>query len=95
MPGTSGRSDAPPTKTIIVYRNGDSFYPGRKVVVNPRQVSTFDNFLTSLTGGIEAPFGAVRKLYTPTHGHKVQHLDELKHGSVYVAARNEQFKKLE
>ncbi|XP_070777161.1 doublecortin domain-containing protein 2C [Enoplosus armatus] len=93
MPGTTG--DTPPTKTIIVYRNGDAFFPGRKVVVNPRQVSTFDNLLTYLTRGIEAPFGAVRKLYTPTEGHKVQHLDDLKHGSVYVAAGNEQYKKLD
>ncbi|XP_047467385.1 doublecortin domain-containing protein 2 isoform X2 [Mugil cephalus] len=94
MPSTSGRGDLPQTKTIIVYRNGDAFFPGRKVVVNPRQVPTFDNFLTSLTKGIEAPFGAVRKLYTPRKGNKVQHLDDLKHGSVYVAAGNEHFKKL-
>lgn len=95
MPGTAGAADLPPTKTIIVYRNGDAFFPGRKVVVNPRQVSTFDNLLTYLTRGIEAPFGAVRKLYTPTEGHKVQHMDDLKHGSAYVAGGNEQFKKLE
>lgn len=95
MSRTSGRRDAPPSKTIIVYRNGDAFYPGRKIVVNPRQVSTFDIFLTSLTKGLDAPFGAVRKLYTPFHGHKVQHLDELQHGSVYVAAGSEQFKQLE
>ncbi|XP_044023326.1 doublecortin domain-containing protein 2 isoform X2 [Siniperca chuatsi] len=95
MPGTAGTGDLPPTKTIIVYRNGDGFFPGRKIVVNPRQVSTFENLLTYLTRGIEAPFGAVRKLYTPREGHKVQHLDDLKHGSVYVAAGNEQFKKLD
>uniref|UniRef100_A0A8C4IC98 Si:dkey-25g12.4 n=1 Tax=Dicentrarchus labrax TaxID=13489 RepID=A0A8C4IC98_DICLA len=95
MPATTGRADLPPTKTIIVYRNGDAFFPGRKIVVNPRQVTTFDHFLTSLTRGLEAPFGAVRKLYTPREGHKVHHLDDLKHGSVYVAAGNEQFKKLE
>ncbi|KAK2825997.1 hypothetical protein Q5P01_020211 [Channa striata] len=95
MAAPSGRSAVPPTKTITVYRNGDAFFPGRKIVVNPRQVSTFDSFLTSLTRGIDAPFGAVRKLYTATHGHKVQHLDELRHGSVVVAAGNEQFKKLD
>ncbi|XP_042245333.1 doublecortin domain-containing protein 2 isoform X4 [Thunnus maccoyii] len=95
MPGTLGRGDLPPTKTIIVYRNGDAFFPGRKIVVNPRQVVTFDNFMTSLTRGIEAPFGAVRKLYTPRQGHRVQHLDDLTHGGVYVAAGNEQFKKLD
>ncbi|XP_075964617.1 doublecortin domain-containing protein 2C [Anarhichas minor] len=95
MPGTAGRGDLPPTKTIIVYKNGDAFFPGRKIVVNPRHLSTFDNLLTSLTREIEAPFGAVRRLYTPTEGHKVQNLDDLEHGSVYVAAGNEQFKKLE
>ncbi|GLD67745.1 doublecortin domain-containing protein 2C isoform X1, partial [Lates japonicus] len=82
MPGTAGTSDLPPTKTITVYRNGDAFYPGRKIVVNPRQVSTLDSFLTTLTRAVEAPFGAVRRLYTPVRGHKVQHLDDLKHGSV-------------
>ncbi|KAF7201719.1 doublecortin domain containing 2C [Nothobranchius furzeri] len=86
--------DQPPTKTVTVYRNGDAFYPGRKVVVNPHQVTTFDNFLTNLTKKIEAPFGAVRRLYTPTQGHKVQHLEELKHGHAYVAAGYEAFKTL-
>ncbi|XP_063356287.1 doublecortin domain-containing protein 2 [Pelmatolapia mariae] len=94
MPSTSGRSDLPPTKIIVVYRNGDAYFPGRKVVVNPRHVPYFDNFLTSLTKGIEAPFGAVRRIYTATQGHQVHHLDDLQHGSVYVAAGNEAFKKL-
>uniref|UniRef100_A0A3Q3A3N6 Si:dkey-25g12.4 n=1 Tax=Kryptolebias marmoratus TaxID=37003 RepID=A0A3Q3A3N6_KRYMA len=96
MPGTPGsRTDLPPTKTVTIYRNGDAFWPGRKVVVNPRQVSTFDTFLATLTKRIEAPFGAVRRLYTPTQGRRVRHLDELKHGSAYVAAGNEPFKTLE
>uniref|UniRef100_A0A8D0D1B3 Si:dkey-25g12.4 n=1 Tax=Sander lucioperca TaxID=283035 RepID=A0A8D0D1B3_SANLU len=95
MPGTARRGELPPTRTIIVYKNGDAFFSGRKIVVNPRYLSTFDNFLTFLTRGIEAPFGAVRRLYTPREGRKVQHLDDLKHGSVYVAAGNEQFKKLD
>ncbi|XP_039641199.1 doublecortin domain-containing protein 2 isoform X3 [Perca fluviatilis] len=95
MPGTARRGELPPTRTIIVYKNGDAFFSGRKIVVNPRYLSTFDSFLTFLTRGIEAPFGAVRRLYTPREGHKVQHLDDLKHGSVYVAAGNEKFKKLD
>ncbi|XP_069575154.1 doublecortin domain-containing protein 2 [Brachyistius frenatus] len=95
MPSPTGRGDLPPTKTIIVFRNGDAFSLGRKIVVKPGQVSTFDIFLTSLTGGIQAPFGAVRKLYTPREGHKIQCLEDLKHGSAYVAAGNEQFKRLD
>ncbi|XP_037603322.1 doublecortin domain-containing protein 2 isoform X2 [Sebastes umbrosus] len=93
--GGGGRGDLPPTKTIVVYKNGDAFFPGRKIVMNPRYLSTFDSFLTSLSRGREAPFGAVRKLYTPRDGHKVQQLDDLKHGSVYVAAGCERFKKLD
>ena len=95
MLGLTGRSNPPPTKTVIVYRNGDAFFAGKKIVVTPRQVTTFDHFLASLTKGIEAPFGAVRKLYTHREGHRVHQLDDLKHGGVYVAAGNEQFKKLE
>ena len=85
----------PPTKTIVVYRNGDAFFPGRKIVVNQRHVSTFGSFLTSVTHGIEAPFGAVRNVYTPREGHRVVDLDHLQHGESYVAAGVERFKKLE
>ncbi|KAI9515865.1 hypothetical protein NQZ68_020393 [Dissostichus eleginoides] len=46
------------------------------------------------TIGLEASF-AVRNLYTPREGRKVQHLDNLMHGSVYVAAGQEHFKKLD
>uniref|UniRef100_A0A3B5KYG5 Si:dkey-25g12.4 n=1 Tax=Xiphophorus couchianus TaxID=32473 RepID=A0A3B5KYG5_9TELE len=84
----------PPTKTVTVYRNGDAFYPGKKVVMNPRHLSTFDNFMNTLTRHMEAPFGAVRRLYTPTKGHSVQELDQLKHGGSYVAAGKEPFKVL-
>uniref|UniRef100_A0A8D3BFJ0 Doublecortin domain-containing protein n=1 Tax=Scophthalmus maximus TaxID=52904 RepID=A0A8D3BFJ0_SCOMX len=84
-----GRGRSPPTKTVTVYRNGDAFFPGRKVVVNPRQVSTFDSLLTSVTRRVEAPSGAVRRLYTPVLGHTVRRLDDLRHGilCVYVCAR--------
>uniref|UniRef100_A0A3P9QBP6 Si:dkey-25g12.4 n=1 Tax=Poecilia reticulata TaxID=8081 RepID=A0A3P9QBP6_POERE len=84
----------PPAKTVTVYRNGDAFYPGKKVVLNPRHLSTFDNFMNTLTRHMEAPFGAVRRLYTPTGGHSVQELAQLQHGGSYVAAGNEPFKVL-
>lgn len=97
MSGTSGRAvlPQPPTKTIVVYRNGDAFFPGRKFVINQRQMSTFDSFLSSVTRGVEAPFGAVRNVYTPREGHKIHDLVNLQHGERYVAAGGERFKKLE
>ncbi|CAL8296197.1 unnamed protein product [Arctogadus glacialis] len=95
MPPLPGRlASQPPTKTIIVYRNGDAFFPGRKLVVKQRQVTTFDSLLTLLTSGLEASFGAVRNVYTPRGGHKVSELEEMRTGERYVAAGAERFKRL-
>ncbi|KAM6973045.1 uncharacterized protein dcdc2c [Aplochiton taeniatus] len=97
MSVTLGRAvlPQPPTKTVVVYRNGDAFFPGRKFVINQRHMSNFDSFLSSVTSGVEAPFGAVRNVYTPREGHKVFDLEHLQHGERYVAAGAERFKKLD
>ncbi|XP_075910144.1 uncharacterized protein LOC142906371 [Petromyzon marinus] len=42
-----------------------------------------------------ARFGAVRNVFTPGHGSRVEHLDELQTGGVYVAAGRERFKKID
>ncbi|XP_066554288.1 doublecortin domain-containing protein 2C [Amia ocellicauda] len=98
MSGVTGRASVPqppPTKTVVMYRNGDAFFPGRKFVINQRQMSTFDTFLSSVTQRVEAPFGAVRSVYTPRDGHRVRALEQLRHGEGYVAAGAERFKKLD
>ncbi|XP_059837952.1 doublecortin domain-containing protein 2 isoform X4 [Hypanus sabinus] len=84
----------PAAKSVIVYRNGDPFFTGRRFLIN-KQVSTFDTFLNQVTKGINAPFGAVRNIYTPKEGHKVFDLDELENGGSYVAAGVEKFKTLD
>uniref|UniRef100_A0A8C5XWX7 Doublecortin domain containing 2C n=1 Tax=Microcebus murinus TaxID=30608 RepID=A0A8C5XWX7_MICMU len=86
--------DTTPAKTILVYRNGDQFFVGRKVVLSRRRVATFEGLLEQLSEQVEAPFG-VRRLYTPTHGHQVLQLDALQAGGKYVAAGRERFKKLD
>ncbi|XP_048084677.1 doublecortin domain-containing protein 2 isoform X2 [Alosa alosa] len=99
MSGSPGnlmaRRPQPPTKTVVMYRNGDAFFTGRKIVINHRQMSTFDSFLSSVTLGIEAPFGAVRNIYTPREGHRILDMEHLQHGEKYVAAGRERFKRLE
>lgn len=85
----------PVVKNIFVYRNGDPFYEARRLVVNQKRVSNFDTFLRDVTGGVQAPFGAVRNIYTPRMGHRVACLDHLQSGEQYVAAGREKFKKLE
>ncbi|XP_076798165.1 doublecortin domain-containing protein 2C isoform X2 [Arvicanthis niloticus] len=86
--------DTTPAKTILVYRNGDQFYVGRKFVFSRRRVANFEALLEQLTEQVEVPFG-VRRLYTPTQGHQVLRLDALQTGGKYVAAGRERFKKLD
>ncbi|XP_034777664.2 doublecortin domain-containing protein 2C isoform X2 [Acipenser ruthenus] len=98
MSGFSGRVSLPtipPAKTIIMYRNGDAFFTGRKFVINERHVLNFENVLSLVTKGIEAPYGAVRNVYTARDGHRVLDLEHLQNGERYVAAGRERFKKLD
>ncbi|NXP07005.1 DCDC2 protein, partial [Thinocorus orbignyianus] len=94
-PGTKGSWLSQPTvKSVLVYRNGDPFFPGRRIVINEKKVSNFEVFLKEVTGGVKAPFGAVRNIYTPRGGHRVRQLEELQSGEQYVAGGREAFKKL-
>ncbi|TKS81821.1 Doublecortin domain-containing protein 2 [Collichthys lucidus] len=85
----------PVVKNIFMFRNGDPYYEARRIVINQKRVSNFETLLREVTGGIQAPFGAVRNIYTPRGGHKVDCLDSLQSGEQYVAAGRERFKRLD
>ncbi|XP_032280777.1 doublecortin domain-containing protein 2 [Phoca vitulina] len=97
MSGTGARSShlsQPVVKSVLVYRNGDPFFAGRRVVIHEKKVSSFDVFLKEVTGGVQAPFGAVRNIYTPRTGHRIRKLEQIQSGGNYVAGGQEAFKKL-
>ncbi|XP_036931195.1 doublecortin domain-containing protein 2-like isoform X1 [Acanthopagrus latus] len=85
----------PVVKSIFMFRNGDPYYEARRIVINQKRVSNFETLLREVTGGIQAPFGAVRNIYTPREGHKVDCMESLQSGEQYVAAGRERFKKMD
>uniref|UniRef100_A0A8C2WS58 Doublecortin domain-containing protein 2 n=1 Tax=Cyclopterus lumpus TaxID=8103 RepID=A0A8C2WS58_CYCLU len=85
----------PVVKNVFMYRNGDPYYDARRIVINHKRVANFETLLREVTGGIQAPFGAVRNIYTPRGGHKVDCLESLRSGEQYVAAGRERFKRLD
>ncbi|XP_076326993.1 doublecortin domain-containing protein 2-like isoform X2 [Tachypleus tridentatus] len=89
------KSNVPEAKRVHVYVNGDEFFPGLKCVINNKNFRNYESLLNYLTEKLQPSFGAVRNIYTPVHGTKVEELKDLKNKHKYVAAGSERFKKFE
>lgn len=80
-------------RTVTIYKNGDTHFPGKKLVVNNRQIRSFDSFLDKVTRTVRNPV-AVRSIRTPNHGTQLVNLEKFEDGGIYVAVGQERFKKL-
>ncbi|VDM40061.1 unnamed protein product [Toxocara canis] len=73
-------------KRIRIYRNGDIFFKGLKVVINTRQINSVQAFLDVINERIGLTHGA-KRLYTVS-GQHVKTMDEIENDKEYVAATN-------
>ena len=83
--------DADPPKKVTLYVNGDAHFHGETMTVNRRLMQTWDTFLRKATERTGVVFAA-RDILTPTHGTKVNSLEELVDGSSYVVISKGNFK---
>lgn len=87
-------SSVPPTAlTVKVYKNGNSTFLGKTLVINKRCTRTMEALYDQITAHISA-YNAVRRICTPIGGRPVANLESIKDKSAYVAAGREEFKKL-
>ncbi|XP_070546440.1 LOW QUALITY PROTEIN: serine/threonine-protein kinase DCLK1-like [Ptychodera flava] len=80
-------------RKITFYRNGDRYYPGKKIRITPHRYLTFNDLLGDLTKSISLPYG-VRRIYTPTTGRTITDVEDLQDGQSYVCASFERFRKM-
>jgi len=78
-------------KTITLYVNGDEHFYGMRMSVSRRNTQTWDSFMRQATNKTGVVFAA-RDILTPTHGTKVNSLEELADGSSYVVISRGSFK---
>ncbi|KAI8815117.1 hypothetical protein BJ742DRAFT_670802 [Cladochytrium replicatum] len=81
------------SKRIRVYKNGDVYHPGKKLVVSGRIYRNWEQFLHTLSSQVELLNGAVHKVFT-VEGKPVRSLDELEENGNYVAAGRESFRRV-
>ncbi|KHJ86338.1 Doublecortin [Oesophagostomum dentatum] len=73
-------------KTVRVFKNGDPYHQGIKVVLNRRYVHDLDKLLELLSEKFDLTHG-VKKLYT-TNGKLIRHFQDIEDKQDYVAATN-------
>ncbi|KAL7749915.1 hypothetical protein RI367_004791 [Sorochytrium milnesiophthora] len=89
--GTENAASGTQVRKVWIYRNGDTFFTGRRVLVTDKLYKNMEQLLQALTPDMGLRSGAVRKLFD-TKGHKVEGLAGLADNGCYIAAGNEPYR---
>lgn len=81
-------------RRLTFFRNGDRYFLGKQINLNPQDYLSLRHFLQELSTMIDLPYG-IRRLFTPRNGSEITDLNLLKDGGSYVCASFEPFQKLE
>ena len=87
------RSSRSTTRKITLYRNGDPYFSGKQISIDPQNYSSMQLFFQQLSTIIDLPYG-VRRLFTMQNGSEITNVNYLKDGASYVCASFEPFQKL-
>jgi hypothetical protein len=82
-------------RAVRLMRNGDPYFPGRTFLINQKRYPMLEVFLDDASQTLRANFGAVRCIYTPKHGTRLNDMSDFEDHRTYVASGGERFKKLQ
>jgi len=82
-------------RAVRLMRNGDPYFPGRTFLINQKRYPMLEVFLDDASQTLRANFGAVRCIYTPKHGTRLNDISDFEDHRTYVASGGERFKKLQ
>lgn len=91
---TTDKTTGTKPRKIVLYRNGDRYFPGKQISITPQNYAEIQHLLQELSNIVDLPYG-VRRLFTPVNGSEVTDVNSLKDGASYICAAFEPFQKLE
>ncbi|KAI8904878.1 hypothetical protein EDD86DRAFT_194666, partial [Gorgonomyces haynaldii] len=80
-------------RKIRIYKNGDEYFMGKRIILNERIYRSYEQFILSMSKEIDLKSGAVRRIYD-MNGKQMRALEELENGCFYVASSGEPFKRV-
>jgi hypothetical protein len=79
-------------RRVRFFRNGDPYDRGTERVITARRYANFEALMADLAGSVALISGVPRNIFTPSAGHRVTALEQLRDGQSYVVAGPERLR---